>query len=219
MGLSLFLVLSSSWAGGGLQVRTTQATISTGQRGTAIRLGNSGDAAVTAQISVKEWQQDGEDRLLATDAVALSPNLVRLEPGEEKTVRLVRRGEAVTGPDLMYRILIQQIPDGAPAAGRVAILMNYSLPLYVRGVGASAGRLNCSKSGSDLVCRNSGGTAIRLGRTAVEGGALLKEGLFGYVLPGSTRAWPGVLKNTPMPAVLVSTIDGQDVRVHVAAAH
>lgn len=183
-------------AGGHLQVGSTRVELAAGARATRLVLRNSGDAPVGAQVRVYAWSQPhGDDRLEETRAIAVSPPLVRIAPGQEQVVRIVRLGDAPRGRDAAYRVVAEEVslaPSGEAAA--MAFRMRFVLPLLDRASDARPASLSCRLVVADLHCRNSGGRPAKLGATRLVdagGRALpLSQGLFGYVLPGSTRSWP-----------------------------
>jgi fimbrial chaperone protein len=182
-------------AGGHLQVGSTRVELAAGARATRLVLRNSGDAPIGAQVRVYAWSQpEGEDRLDETGAVVLSPPLVRIAPGQDQVVRVVRQGPAPDSRDATYRIVAEEVPL-TPQDAKVAVgfRMRFVLPLFDRAADAKPAQLNCRISASALSCLNTGGRPIKLGATELVDAAghrvELTNGLFGYVLPQSTRLW------------------------------
>lgn len=202
-------------AGGNLQVKTTLVKVVQGSKAGSFSLANTGDAPVSAQIKVMRWTQvNGMDVTEPDDNIVVSPSITTIGGDQEKIVRLIRKNETPAGDDVMYRILVQQIP-GADKTPGVQILMNYSVPLYMLGENPSKGELTCKKSGNDLICSNSSGHAQRLGATRIKNGDTISNGLLGYVLPKSIKKWPGVLKGAPSKFELISSVNGEDITISV----
>ncbi|MPZ17796.1 MAG: fimbria/pilus periplasmic chaperone [Luteitalea sp.] len=191
------LAYSAGQSGGQLQAGPTLLEIGPKVAATRLLLGNTGDAPVAAQVRVYAWRQsDGEDRLVPSDQVVVSPPIVELPAGREQVVRVVRLGPPASGRDHCYRIIVDELPRAERAEGnRVKLRMRYVLPLFVRAAEASTPALTCTidAGGVLLMCENSGGRAAQLGASRLlddETQVLnLSEGLFGYVLPGSRRVW------------------------------
>jgi fimbrial chaperone protein len=182
-------------AGGHLQVGSTRVELAPGARATRLVLRNSGDAPVGAQVRVYDWSQpEGEDRLDETRAIALSPPIVRVAPGEEQVVRIVRQGPPPAGRDATYRVVAEEVPlTPQDASVAVGFRMRFVLPLFDRAADAPPAQLSCRLSANTLSCVNAGGSACKLGETRLIDAAghvlELTNGLFGYVLPRSTRRW------------------------------
>ena len=198
--LGLALAASAVSAKGQLQARATLIELGVDSAAGRLTLANTGDAPVAAQVRVFAWsQENGEDRLAPTNAIVLSPPIVRIAPGAEQVVRIVREGPAPSGRDQTYRIVVDELPDKSkPNANAVSFRMRYVLPMYVRDAVAKLPTLACRIEHQvptpALSCNNSGGRAAQLGATRMLDAAghkyELTPGLFGYVLPASVRRWP-----------------------------
>jgi len=191
----LAAVAPVAMAGGHLQVGSTRVELPPGARATRLVLRNSGDAPVGAQVRVYGWSQpEGDDRLDETRAVVLSPPIVRIAPGEEQIVRIVRQGPAPAGRDATYRVVAEEVPL-TPQDANVAVgfRMRFVLPLFDRAADSAPAQLSCRLAADALTCLNTGGRASKLGATRLADAAghsvELTSGLFGYVLPHSTRRW------------------------------
>jgi fimbrial chaperone protein len=219
------LLAPASMAKGQLQARPTLVELAPGATAARMILANTGDAPVSAQVRVFAWTQaDGEDRLADTRAIALSPPIVRIPPGGEQVVRIVRQGPAAAGEG-SYRLVVDELP-APPATGEasgIAFRMRYVLPLFVRAAGASAPDLRCRLAGVQFSCDNRGGRAAQLGSSRLRdaGGhaVTLSPGLFGYVLAGSSRRWTlGAASLTALGSELQleTRLNGQPVTIPVA---
>ena len=193
-------------------------------------LANTGDEPVPAQVRVYAWvQKDGNDVLVPTTDVVVSPPLVTVPAGGEQLVRVVRQGKPPGDRDVAYRVVVDELP-GKPKSkdAAVGILMRYVLPLFVRSSEASDAALDCrivradADAGASLECSNPGGRAAQLGATRLKGGGKtyeLNAGLFGYVLPGSLRRWPldsARLKLVGHSPKMESQLNGAPVTISVA---
>jgi fimbrial chaperone protein len=158
-------------------------------------LANTGDAPVAAQVRVFEWlQQDGEDRLADTDAIAISPMITSIPAGGEQVIRVVRLGDAPATADATYRLVVDELPSpDAPPSGAIELRLRYVVPLFARAREKGEPELDCRVAGTTLSCRNTGGSPAQLGASRLvdaQGTAsTLTDGLFGYVLPDSERTW------------------------------
>lgn len=196
--LALVLVVPAAFARGQLQAGPTQLEIGSETSSTRLTLRNTGDTPVAAQVRVYAWSQpDGEDYLVSSDDLAVSPPIVELPPGGRQVVRLVRLQASPSGRDGSYRVVVDELPGDQEGEGsRVHLRMRYVIPLFTRAADAAAVALSCLSrhDGAQLVCDNHGGRAAQLGASRLFDAAgdqvVLSEGLYGYVLPASRRAWP-----------------------------
>ncbi|MBB3060525.1 fimbrial biogenesis chaperone [Microbulbifer rhizosphaerae] len=182
-------------AKGQLQAGPILLQIVPGDSASRLRLSNTGDSPLAAQVRVFAWSQEGgEDKLVASDAVVASPPIVELPPGGKQLVRLVRLGPEARDSDDSYRLVVDELPEGITGGeAKVRVRMRYLLPLFVRAADAAEPNLSCSLQVDKLSCFNAGGRAAQLGASRLVGDSgdaiQLSGGLFGYVLPGSRRVW------------------------------
>jgi fimbrial chaperone protein len=196
-GLTLFLACAANAAAGQLQAAPTLLEIGPESAATRLILGNTGHESIAAQVRVYAWSQvSGEDRLVPTDQLVVSPPIAELPAGSEQVVRVVRLGPAASERDQTFRVVVDELPrDGIGGDSTVKLRLRYVLPLFVRGPNVRPPSLTCTitSNGAQLACENSGGRAAQLGasRLVDEDGRTqnLSDGLYGYVLPASRRIW------------------------------
>jgi fimbrial chaperone protein len=224
--LCMALVATAADAKGQLQARATRIEFGVGTAAGRLTLANTGDAPLAAQLRVFAWfQRDGEDRLAPTNDIVISPPIVKIAPGGEQVVRMVRQGPPPSGHDQTYRVVVDELPEPphAPSTS-VEIRMRYVIPVYVRDAKSTPASLTCRiehpSQAAALVCTNNGGQAVRLGASAIVGAGGLKYeltgGLFGYVLPVSTRRWnldASRLARLGSSVNLETHLDGIDVSI------
>jgi fimbrial chaperone protein len=197
-GLLLSALVLARPVHGQLQAGPTLLEIGPDATATRLVLSNATPRPVTAQVRVFAWiQPDGEDELVPSDDLAVSPPIVELAPGAEQIVRLVRLGPPAQGRDLTYRVVVDELPQTEETDhSQINLRMRYVIPAFVRAAEAAAPSLSCriEAGGRQLTCENSGGRAAQLGASSLldDHGevSVLSAGLFGYVLPGSRRVWP-----------------------------
>jgi fimbrial chaperone protein len=195
LGAALASFVPASWARGQLQVAPTLVELPAGASAGRLTLANTGDTPVAAQVRVFAWKQaEGEDRLGATQEVAISPAIVRIAPGASQVIRVVRAGAAPVSTDATYRVVVDELPSAdEPAQAGVQLRLRFVVPVYLRAAKATAPALRCQLQSIQLSCANAGGQTAQLGATRLldaRGQAVaLTPGLFGYVLPGSERRW------------------------------
>ena len=176
-------------------------------------------------MRVYAWSQvDGEDQLLPSDALVVSPPIVELPPAGEQTIRVVRLGAPASGQDQTYRIVVDELPQAEnDRENTVDIRLRYVIPIFVRAADSAPPALACSiQIDNRLSCVNSGGRAAQLGASRLVGdngqSVNLTDGLFGYVLPGSRKVWS--LPTPVNPAVsnlrMDTRVNGQPTTLPVA---
>lgn len=171
-------------AGTQLDVAPTTLDLKPGVAG-LVYVSNHGDRPVTVHIEAMDWRQDGNRDLLSPSAeLFTSPPIVRIAPGARQSVRVMAKPPG-TG-ERVYRLLVSELPDMAHAADGVRVLLQFSLPVFLRRDPGIAPALSWSAQGGRLTVTNTGSQAAKLLGVALNGAALEEQGLV-YVLPGVTR--------------------------------
>jgi fimbrial chaperone protein len=166
---------------------------------TTLNLRNEGDRSLHVQIRVFRWTgTQSEPTLEPTTDVVVSPPAATLTPGMEYVVRVVRVTRQPVAGEESYRVLVDEIPDGAAdRANTVRFAFRYSIPVFFSAASASAAEVSWSMAvkgnSAILTASNSGGRRVRLANLKVidgDGRALiLRPGLFGYALGKNVTAW------------------------------
>lgn len=159
--LALGLLWNGATLGNGLQVAPTSLTIGTRDSATELWLKKTAQgtntAPMNAQIRIFRWTQvAGEDRLLPTSDLLVSPPFVRLAGDQNQLVRVIRNpsgplalaaGDVSPVDEQAYRLIVDEIPS-ADAAGRgVQFVMHYSIPVFIHplnqpAAGVTDGKVN-----------------------------------------------------------------------------
>jgi fimbrial chaperone protein len=203
-------------------------TIQPEQSADGIWASNAGAGVLHAQVRVYRWtQEDGQDKLLPTQDMAISPPMVKLGPNDRQLVRAIRAGPAPSGvSELAFRLLVDEVPVASPGERRsdgLRFLLRYSLPIFLAPAeGAAPMQLHWSlllRQGHPVLqVSNTGGTHAQLadlGYSDASGRRVtVHAGLLGYVLPGATMRWP--LHANPVqpefPGVWEATVNGTTAR-------
>lgn len=212
-GIFSGLLLSSSVAmASGLQVSPISLSLQAKQNASGLRLSNTGNNAVHAQVRVYQWSQDENgDQLTASRGLLASPPMIELQPGEKQLIRIIRASAPPSGVGAVensYRLSIDELPiKSAEQKSGLQFALSYSLPVFVNPVGITktTPRLQWSYSlqpdGEQINLRvsNSGNGHAQLADLSIiddAGNSIdLHRGLLGYVLPGATMNW--TLKTLP----------------------
>lgn len=203
-----------------LQISPISLEFGPRQQGQGIWLRNSGSAPIDAQVRVLRWSQDDSDETLEpTRELLPTPSFIRIEPGGQQLVRIVRAQPQAPATELTYRLLIDELPVARAAAASAAageaeqpaqeqvglrFLLRYSVPVFVApssGTPAAPPTATPPKlqayweNGTPTVLAivNSGNRRVRVTRPVHEDAngkrTLLAPGLLGYVLAGKTMKW------------------------------
>lgn len=196
-------------------------------KATALWLENRGTEPVVLQIRSFAWgQKNGEETYDAQQEIVASPPLAKIAPGVRQLVRLIKVKGPADGSERAYRLIIDELPtprldtdNGRPTAD-LAIQMRYSVPLFVRGGGLSAGSAPTGISAAVIIeggqryvqIANRGNVHARLTDLGVNGRGQtiqIKAGLVGYVLPGATMRWP-LPSDAPVNGAIRVSINGAE---------
>ncbi|MEJ0013006.1 MAG: molecular chaperone [Bauldia sp.] len=170
----------------------------------SLTLSDGGTEPINVQVRVFRWRQGpGGDILEPTRDVIVSPPILKLVPGTDYTVRVVRVAKTAIKGEEAYRILADELPTRAPATeDSITLLLRYSIPVFFAAAGAAAPSVVWSVASSDghLLVRatNRGAARLRISQLSIgtkEKTHTLVGGLAGYVLGGSTMTW-----SIPAPA-------------------
>jgi len=160
---------------------------------------NRGDKPIAAQVEAFDWQQNnGKDVLTPSTTLQISPPIIHLGPGKKQIVR-VRVTAKPTGPqERAYRLVVSELPNPVDQAkGRVRVLLQFRLPVFVGGAQTTPRLLawTATTSGNNLVLRvnNHGDRHVKLAGlhvVAPDGrDTTIEPASFYYVLPGATHEW------------------------------
>lgn len=188
----------------GLQVSPTMVKVPAERGAEGLMLSNSRDATLHAQIRVFRWtQREGEDVLLQTEDIAVSPPMLEIPGGGSQLVRIVRIVPPPTdGREASYRVLVDELPvDVEPSEGAgLRLVLQYSIPVFLAPpadvVAAHQLQARVVRDGEAMTLElaNPGNAHAQIAdlvfvdadgeRTSIA------PGLSGYVLPGHWRRWP-----------------------------
>ncbi|WP_217485609.1 fimbrial biogenesis chaperone, partial [Acinetobacter lactucae] len=198
----LFLSLSSSIEAATIRLSPVNVEILSNQNAASISLFNQSNESTDLQIRVFKWEQkDGQDQLIPTDEIAISPPFLKLQPNDSYNLRVVRiNPESISG-EKTYRIIIDELPkpiDSRKAAQGVNVLLRSSLPVFVVNKNAitklnwkidaneSAPSLNISNMGNRHALLNS---LTLVDTTANKSYPIKVNTVNGYILAEQSRSY------------------------------
>lgn len=178
-----------------LEVAPVSVTFGPDQRTASLTVTNRSAAPMTIQVRPFRWQEEtGTSALTETSALAVSPPLAEVPPGQSQSVRMLLRQPA-GATEATYRLLVDQLPP-ATRTSAVTIVLRLSLPVFAPPPGGGEAVLDweveTGRGGAFLRVRNRGTkhaviTEVQLG--AGRGGSV-KTAAHPYVLAGADVRWP-----------------------------
>ena len=132
---SLLLFLPSMLNAASIRLSPVNVEILSDQTASSISLYNQSNESADLQVRIFEWTQNaGQDQLIPTDDIAISPPFLKLQPNDSYNLRVVRiKPEPISG-EKTYRIIIDELPkpvDSRKASQGVNVLLRSSLPVFV----------------------------------------------------------------------------------------
>lgn len=220
---TLLLAQSALASAGGFSVAPTTLEFKAGQTAQGLRLQNSGDRPVNAQLRVFEWtQQNGADVLTPSRSLVVSPPMASLAPGQQQLVRVIRLDKQPRAVEGSYRLLIDELPPSPQqnADPGLKFVVRFSVPVFVAPESNASGDTHWSlqataDGGSELLADNDAPVRMQLADLRIldpSGGELYrKDGLVGYALATTQRSWPLNLAEADLRNAqqIEARIDGQ----------
>lgn len=132
---SLLLFLPSMLNAASIRLSPVSVEMLNDQSASSISLYNQSNESADLQVRVFEWRQNaGQDQLVPTDEIVVSPPFLKLQPNDSYNLRVVRINPEPISGEKTYRIIIDELPkpiDSRKAAQGVNVLLRSSLPVFV----------------------------------------------------------------------------------------
>jgi len=197
---SLLLFLPSMLNAASIRLSPVSIEILNDQSASSISLYNQSNESTDLQVRVFEWRQNaGQDQLVPTDEIAVSPPFLKLQPNDSYNLRVVRINPAPVSGEQTYRIIIDELPkpiDNRKADQGINVLLRSSLPLFVVNKDAIT-KLTWSiqqeQNNSSLIISNVGNRHALLNNltlvdvTANKSYPIKVNTVNGYILAGKAR--------------------------------
>lgn len=164
----------------------------------AVTVTNEGDEELVMQADLYSWKQkaNGEDDLVLTEDLLLSPPIVKLAAKSRQVLRLARLRSVSETEQLTYRMIMREVPEAKPNSGnlQLQIAIAFSLPVFITPPKVKF-VLNCTaeRSAADTVraaCDNTGNAYAQIvdfELANAEGVKLASRDTGGYILPTVKR--------------------------------
>jgi fimbrial chaperone protein len=198
-GLAVFLGLLAAASPSGatsLQISPVRLDLPAKAAASKITLRNMGEQAVRAQVRIFKWTQvNGKDQLVQTRDVVASPPIIKLEPGKNNVIRVVRTAKQPVATEEAYRLIVDELPQSVGESGKtISFVLRYSIPVFFAasdpGKTDLAWSVEARGKQTTLVVANPSNKHARITDLAMtlENGKKTSfgSGLIGYVLANST---------------------------------
>lgn len=181
-------------------------------RATAVTITNESDEELVMQADVFEWRQKpgGEDDLVPSEDLVLSPPILKLPARGRQVVRLAMMKPLAAGTrQATYRMVLREIPEAKKDAQKVElqVALAFSLPVFITPPQAKRDfRCELKRQAADTVrvaCENTGDTYVqpREFTLASDGGPkVASRDNAAYILPGMQRGTDLRRADGPIPA-------------------
>ncbi|MFW1790433.1 molecular chaperone, partial [Acinetobacter pittii] len=104
---SLLLFLPSMLNAASIRLSPVSVEILSDQAASSISLYNQSNESADLQVRVFEWRQNaGQDQLISTDEIVVSPPFLKLQPSDSYNLRVVRINPEPVSGEKTYRIII-----------------------------------------------------------------------------------------------------------------
>ena len=131
----LVLSLSSTVDAATIRLSPVTVEILSNQNASSLSLYNQSSESTDLQVRVFEWnQKNGQDQLVPTEDIAVSPPFLKLKPNDSYNLRVVRINPQPVSGEKTYRIIIDELPkpvDSRKADQGINVLLRSSLPVFV----------------------------------------------------------------------------------------
>jgi len=215
-------MMTTSAGAAQIHVRPVLIELAAPAAAATLTLNNRGKGLVTAQVRVFRWTQiHGRDRLTPTRDVVASPPLLRMVPGRDNVVRVVRIAKRPVQGEESYRLVIDQIPDRSKKRTGVIFAVRYMIPVFFHARGAKDAQLSWKavRRGRKIIltAHNEGVRHERVSNLRISFAGktqVISNGLAGYVLGRSSKTWG---KRLRLRASGTITIKGQGIHGPIKA--
>lgn len=205
---------------GTFQVNPIRITLSQQNTSALLSVRNEGAEKVRFQIGVFEWDQsaDGEMLLNPTEDLVFYPNLLVVDPGDERNIRVGNNKSVVAAREKSYRIFVEELPpaDNSEHNG-IRILTKMGVPIFIQPVKrllqGNVEGMNLGRGEFTFEVKNDGNVhffprAIRVQGKDSNGDTLLERQLQPwYILSGGMRRYSIEIAQTDCPKLQNLTVE------------
>ena len=219
----VFTLLASSLAtpvlAGPFSVTPVRIYMTPKDKAIAVTINNEGDTELVMQADVYTWKQkaNGEDDLVLTEDLLLSPPIIKIAGKSRQVVRLARLQPGATDQQQTYRMIVREIPEATQNNKnmQLQIAIAFSMPIFITPSQAKS-KMDCviERAATDTVravCESTGNAyaqVIDLEVTNAGNEKLASRTTGGYILPTNKRTFEMKSENNkaiPAGSVVLTT--------------
>jgi len=204
---------------GTFQVNPIRITLSPQSSSSLLTVRNDSTEKVRFQIGVFAWDQSAEGEMLLnpTEDLIFYPNLLTIEPGDERNIR-VGTNRAIVATEKSYRVFVEELPsaDNSQAKG-IRILTKMGVPIFIqpakRLLQGQVEHMQLGGGEFSFVIKNAGNVhffprTIRVQGKDTVGEMLVERQLQPwYILSGGTRKYSIEISQTDCPKLQNLTVE------------
>jgi fimbrial chaperone protein len=197
----LGLVCTGVALAGMFQVNPIRIMLSAQNSSALLTVRNDSPERVRFQIGVFEWDEtpQGEMLLNPTDDLIFYPNLLAIDPGEERNIR-VGSNKSIVDSEKSYRIFVEELPpvEKSNHSG-IRILTKMGIPVFIQptkqSVQGQVVDVKISETEFSFEIRNAGNVHFFPRNISVQGRGRQGEAILTsqlqpwYILPGGVRVY------------------------------
>jgi len=201
LGLLLVIFPHQFAQGSSFEVSPIRVTFQPNESTTLMTVRNDGQERLRLQVSVMAWDQNkqGEMVLTPTDDIIFYPNLLTIDAGAQRNLRLGTSNVVVT-KEQTYRIFVEELPSNQKfQTTGVRVVTKMSIPIFIKPMKAdvrnSIDRIALQGSDFSFDVINRGNVHIqprevRVKGTGADGSLQLERKIPGwYILAGGSREY------------------------------
>ena len=185
---------------GPFSVSPVRIYITPKDKAVAVTITNEGNEELVMQADLYTWKQkpDGEEELIPTEDLLLSPPIIKIAGKSRQVVHLARLNRAPSDRQLTYRMKVREIPEAKQNTGnlQLQIAIAFSLPVFITPPTAKY-KLGCTteRAAADMIkvtCENTGNAyaqPLDFVLTSPGGELLASSSTGGYILPSIKRSF------------------------------
>jgi fimbrial chaperone protein len=200
LAVALAIVVPCTAVAGVFSVTPVRIYLTPKDRAVAVTVTNDGDEELVMQADIYTWKQKpgGEDDLVLSEDLVLSPPILKLAPHARQVVRLAMVSPQASPKEVTYRLIVREVPEAKPVEKTIQlqVALAFSLPVFITPPQVKR-QLECSgeRAAADalkIACENKGDAYSQPRELSVStaSGEKLASRDFGlYILPGITRTY------------------------------
>lgn len=169
-------------------------------RAVAITVTNDGNEELVMQADIFAWSQKagGEDELVLSEDLILSPPILKMAPKSRQVVRLAVINRKPLDRQVTYRLVVREVPEVKQSEKdiQMQVALAFSMPVFITPPGAKRNLVCDATRGrpesARVSCENTGNAYAQVREIALAtaaGERIVGKEQGGYILPGVKRGF------------------------------